>query len=113
MNLVLMGGSITTLSGTIEGSAIIINGDTILEIGKLSDIIIPDDSMVIDVSGRRIISGSIELPDDSSREEKVLPFDQKSGGIAAGNQADIIVIDEKQTIELTIQKGQIFYRQKD
>lgn len=61
MNLVLAGGTIVTPFRVIKNGGIVIKEDKIYEIGKSSDITIPDGYEVIDVSGRLVCPGFVDL----------------------------------------------------
>lgn len=61
MNLALLGAKIITPFRIIEKGAIVIQGQKIYELGKISDVKIPPDAEIIDVSGRQITPGFVDL----------------------------------------------------
>lgn len=61
MSLALVGGKIVTPFRTVENGTITISGNRIYDIGKTKDIKVPSNAKVIDVSGRLITPGFIDL----------------------------------------------------
>lgn len=61
MSLALLGAKIITPFRIIEKGAIVIQGQKIYELGKISDVKIPPDAEIIDVSGRQITPGFVDL----------------------------------------------------
>jgi N-acetylglucosamine-6-phosphate deacetylase len=61
MKLALIGGTIVTPFRLVKNGVIIIDNGKIFELGKVSDVEIPDNSEVIDVSGRFICPGFVDL----------------------------------------------------
>jgi len=61
MKLALIGGKIITPFRIVNNGTVIIHGDKIYEIGKVADVQIPNDCQVIDVSGRIITPGFVDL----------------------------------------------------
>jgi N-acetylglucosamine-6-phosphate deacetylase len=61
MSIALVGGTIITPFRVVENGAVVLDKHKIYELGKLSDIIIPDGCEVIDVSGRTICPGFVDL----------------------------------------------------
>ncbi len=59
--LALIGGSVITPFRVVKNGTIIIEDGKISELGKTSDIIIPDDTEIVDVSGRIICPGFVDL----------------------------------------------------
>lgn len=59
--LALIGGTIITPFRVVKNGIIIIDGNKISELGKSSDIKIPDETEIIDVSGRMICPGFVDL----------------------------------------------------
>ena len=57
----LVGGNIITPFRIIENGTILIEGKRISEIGKSGDVDIPDNIEIIDVSGRLIVPGFVDL----------------------------------------------------
>lgn len=61
MNLALTGARIITPFRIIEKGTIVIKGPKIYELGKISDVVIPSDAEIIDVSGKMITPGFVDL----------------------------------------------------
>ncbi|MGE5400812.1 MAG: N-acetylglucosamine-6-phosphate deacetylase [Ignavibacteriales bacterium] len=61
MSLVLAGGKIVTPFRIIEKGAIVIENNKIYELGKINDVHIPANSEVIDVSGKVVCPGFVDL----------------------------------------------------
>lgn len=61
MKLALVGGKIVTPFRIIEKGSIVIDGHKIYELGKIQDVNIPDDCEVMDVSGKIICPGFVDL----------------------------------------------------
>ncbi|MCU7496387.1 MAG: N-acetylglucosamine-6-phosphate deacetylase [Ignavibacteria bacterium] len=61
MSLVLVGGKVVTPFRIIEKGAVVIDGNKIYELGKMNDVHIPDDSEVIDISGKTVSPGFVDL----------------------------------------------------
>jgi len=61
MKLALVGGKIITPFRIVENGTVIIHGSKIYEIGKSADVKIPSDCQVIDVSGKMITPGFVDL----------------------------------------------------
>ncbi|HEX2868040.1 MAG TPA: N-acetylglucosamine-6-phosphate deacetylase [Ignavibacteriales bacterium] len=61
MSLVLVGGRIVTPFRIIEKGAVVIDGNKIYELGKMNDVHIPNDSEVIDISGKTVSPGFVDL----------------------------------------------------
>ncbi len=61
MKLALLGGKIVTPFRIVENGGVIIIGTKIYEIGKAQDVKIPNDCQVIDVSGRIVTPGFVDL----------------------------------------------------
>ncbi|MGE5431400.1 MAG: N-acetylglucosamine-6-phosphate deacetylase [Syntrophomonadaceae bacterium] len=61
MSLVLVGGKVITPFRIIENGAVVIDGSKIYELGKMNDVHIPDDSEVIDISGKIVCPGFVDL----------------------------------------------------
>jgi len=59
--LALVGANIVTPFRIIKNATIVIEGERILEIGKVADVDIPKDAEVIDVSGKIITPGFVDL----------------------------------------------------
>jgi N-acetylglucosamine-6-phosphate deacetylase len=61
MKLALVGGTIVTPFRLVKNGAVIIENGKIFELGKIADIEIHDDTEVIDVSGRYVCPGFVDL----------------------------------------------------
>ncbi len=61
VRLALVGGKIISPFRVIENGTILIEGKRISEIGKSNDINIPDNTEIIDVSGRLVCPGFVDL----------------------------------------------------
>ncbi len=61
MKLALVGGKIVTPFRLVNNGTVIIEGNKIVELGKYTDVNIPDDCEVLDVSGRMICPGFVDL----------------------------------------------------
>ncbi|MBN1300289.1 MAG: N-acetylglucosamine-6-phosphate deacetylase [Melioribacteraceae bacterium] len=61
MNIALVGGTVVTPFRKIENGAIITFDETIYEVGSIQSTKIPDNSEVIDISGRIICPGFVDL----------------------------------------------------
>jgi N-acetylglucosamine-6-phosphate deacetylase len=61
MKLGLIGGKIVTPFRLVENGAVIIDGNKIYELGKAGDVKIPADCQVIDVSGKIVTPGFVDL----------------------------------------------------
>ncbi len=61
MKLALIGGDIVTPFRLIKNGTVLIDGQKIYRIGKSHDVILPDDCETIDVSGRIIAPGFVDL----------------------------------------------------
>jgi N-acetylglucosamine-6-phosphate deacetylase len=61
MNLVLIGGKVVTPFRVIEKGAIVIKDKKIYELGKVEDVHIPEDSKIIDITGKLVSPGFVDL----------------------------------------------------
>lgn len=60
-NVVLKGAEIITPFRIVKNGSIIIKNDRIYSFGKIEDLVIPDDSEVIDLTGYKILPGFVDL----------------------------------------------------
>ncbi|MFO7447982.1 MAG: N-acetylglucosamine-6-phosphate deacetylase [Ignavibacteriaceae bacterium] len=61
MKLALIGGTLITPFRVIKNGALVIEKDKIYEVGKATDVTIPEDCKLIDVSGKLICPGFVDL----------------------------------------------------
>lgn len=61
MSIALVGGTIVTPFRIVQNGSIVIQNGKIIELGKTKDVNIPDNSEVIDVSGRMVCPGFVDL----------------------------------------------------
>ncbi len=61
MKLALIGGKIITPFRTVKNGTLVIEDGVISELGKISDVMIPDGCKLIDVSGRTVAPGFVDL----------------------------------------------------
>lgn len=81
MHLVLTGGKIITPFRIIRKGTIVIEDDHIAELGEVADVQIPSDAKVIDISGKAVCPGFVDLlihgalgKDFSEGDEDVYPI---------------------------------------
>ena len=75
-SIVLVGAKLVTMSeaGTIEDGAILIEGNRIAQIGKRSEVNIPSNATVIDVSGQVVLPGFVDTHAHGSQAtHKIIP----------------------------------------
>ncbi|MBD3411118.1 MAG: N-acetylglucosamine-6-phosphate deacetylase [Ignavibacteriales bacterium] len=61
MRLALFGGNLVTPFRVIKNGAVLVEDDMIVEVGKSSDVKIPEGYKVIDVSGKTVTPGFVDL----------------------------------------------------
>jgi len=106
MKKALINGEIVTSFGTLENSAILIEDGKISNVGKISDISIPEGTEFIDCSNYMITTGSIDLFCDKggwkmSGHDSEKGISDKKEMIDIGEDANILVMDSDSNLVLT------------